>query len=282
MSVHCRRSGRVGPVVKHLVGVLLPAAFSIGSAAPYTVQEERILLLHVDVLAVQRDRTETLASRTVEVFQEAGGSAQLGLPWPGADAPARLRLDASGTPAGDEGPHRLSIRTLLSVQGQRVYAGRTLEVDEGSTTLMDAFEDSGVRLVLAFRAETASRPVVVRGVTGPAVRFQLVIERVLGERFVPLETNRLQTFLGQSVEYSFQRGEGEAVESVRLRLRPLRIEGELAEVEVEISGSLPGEPNRLLLSRTDRVLSSRGATSPVIVATGQPASGYRFLITPEF
>jgi hypothetical protein len=237
----------------------------------------------VDFLRIEPERTTTVASRSVDVLPQAGGALDVALPWGPTGRTAQVRIDAAGRLRDDGGSHEVALQTVVTLGGQRVHWSRRLELAEGATTLADVFEGDGLRLVLALSAEAATRPVIVRpSALGPSILFRLAVERVLGERFVPLETNRLQTFLEQGVEYSFRRGEGADAESVRLWLRPMRIEGDVVELELEIAGSLPGDPDRLILSRRDTVFSSKGATSPVVVATGTPPAGYRFLITPEF
>ena len=77
-------------------------------------------------------------------------------------------------------------------------------------------------------------------------------------------------------------GSGDARESLRVVLTPMRIDGDLAEVDIEVSGSLPGAGRPLLLSRRERIVTSRRATSSVDVTAGDPPAGYRFRITPDF
>jgi hypothetical protein len=117
---------------------------------------------------------------------------------------------------------------------------------------------------------------------GAPVLFQIAIERRDGGRAVPLESNRLVTFLGEGVEYSFSHGEGGGRESLRLVLTPVRLDGDVAEVEVDVTGSLPGAGGPLLLSRRERILTSRRATSSLEVTAGDPPAGYRFRITTDF
>src|SRR5262249_36779316 len=147
----------------------------------------------------------------------------------------------------------------------------------------EVFSEGSDRLVLAIRGESVTRPVVrdTFGVGAP-VRFHVAVERIDGERSVPLETNDLSSFLGESVEYSFRRGEGDATESVRLVLTVRRILDDMAEVETDVTGSLPGAGSPILLSHQDRLFATRGAASTVTCVSGTPPAGYRFLVTPEF
>ena len=75
---------------------------------------------------------------------------------------------------------------------------------------------------------------------------------------------------------------GDSAESVRLVLRPVRIMGAVTEMEIEVTGSLPGDPDRLLLSRRETLVSNRGTLSAITVTSGKPPAGYRFAITPDF
>ena len=121
---------------------------------------------------------------------------------------------------------------------------------------------------------------IVRDLRGTV--FLLAVERRDGERSVPLETDRLVSFLHEGVEYSFTRGEGDGRESLRLTLTPVRLDGDLAELEVDVTGSLPGAKGPNVLARTERIFASRRATSSFDVTVGDPPAGYRFRITPDF
>jgi hypothetical protein len=226
-----------------------------------------------------------LGTRVVQILPDSTASLELDLPW--GEPGVRLRIEARvGIDAPGEG-RRLAVGTAVGVRGrQEVRSARTIELREGAgTSLMDVFEQDGRRLVLALAPETERRMVAVRPrtvPTGSPVRLRLQLERVDGERFVPLESNHLSTFVGQAVEYSFRRGEGASSESVRVQLVPVRVRGEVAEIEVEVTGNLPGTGDPRLLSRRQSIVSSRGAVSSLLVTSGEPPAGYRFLITPDF
>jgi hypothetical protein len=117
---------------------------------------------------------------------------------------------------------------------------------------------------------------------GAAVRFHLVVERLDGDRATPVETNDLSSFVGEGVEYSFRRGDGPAAESVRLVLLVRKIVGEVAEIETDVSAKLPGPAAPILMSHQDRIFATRGAVSTITAVNGEPAAGYRFLVTPQF
>ena len=263
-----------------LPGLVLLGVHAVAASVP-ALKLEPVILLHVDVLGVRQGETATLFSGTLELTP--GSPENLSTEVPFGNAQGQLKLEASGSAGVGAQPHRISVKTRFRFQGTQASASRDLEIRETSTYLVEAFEMNGQRLVVALKAESATRPVAVTGeeVSAPLL-FRLEVERVEGKRFIPLETNRLQTFVGKDVEYSFRRGRGDHEESVHLRLQPVRIHGDLAELVVEITASLPGDPDRLLLSRRESLFTTRHATSKIVIATGEPPTGYRFLITPEF
>jgi hypothetical protein len=106
---------------------------------------------------------------------------------------------------------------------------------------------------------------------------------VAGDRVDSLETNRLSTFVGEPVSYSFRLGSPGQAESAQLTLTPQQILGDVVRVEVDVTATLPGaQEEPLLVSRTEQWVTSRGASSTISLATGEPPSGYRFVVTPRF
>jgi hypothetical protein len=263
-----------------VAAVVAPA--TVSAQTPYSVKHERFVSLKVDILSVGAEGTSSMGSTRIDVLPTGGGSAEVDLAW---GSGARLRLDASGEPGKEGEAHSVSLHAALTIGAKRVVSNRDLVMREESTYLMDVYEEDRQRLVLVLRAEAATRPVVETKLVetvGAPVRLRLQVDRIDGERVTSLETNDLNTFVGQSVAYSFQRGEGESAESVRLVLLPVRIRGAVTEMEIEVTGSLPGEPDRLLLSRRETLVSNRGTLSALTVTSGDPPAGYRFSITPEF
>jgi len=132
------------------------------------------------------------------------------------------------------------------------------------------------------RAEKISRPIVrPGGAAGPGVRFRLDVIRVAGEQSHPLESNVMDTFLGEPVEYSFRRGEGDGLESLCVSLRPTRLAGEVARSRSRSPGlawspepdrresprAPPHDPRHDLFRHRD---------------LGDGPDGYRFALTPDF
>jgi hypothetical protein len=279
---------RLGLPPRRLCISLVALALGGPAAAdlPYRLRQEEVVEVHVDLLEVRGDRSRALGSERIEVSAAAAGTLEVDLPWRDDHGrSAHLRLDAMAPTGSAGGLEELLVQSTVRVGDQRVRSSRRMEVREGHSLLMDAFDRDGRRLVLALTARPSTRPVLVpRTLTsvGARVRFHLEVERVEPERTVDLETNDLNTFVGQDVEYAFHRGEPPEAESVRLRLLPVRIQGDVAQIEVEVSGSLPGGPQPLLLGRREELLLSRGASSSLTVVAGDPPEGYRFVITAGF
>lgn len=252
-------------------------------AVPSLVEEARLLLI-VDLLPVDGDPGPSLGRKSLEIAPGTPTAVEWDVPWPAPGAATRLRLEGTGTPGPPGGEHAVSLQVSVSLGGGRaVHSSRSLRIPEGTTRLLDVFSEGSRRLVLALQAERTSRPVIRAGTAvGSRVRFQLEVLRVNLEQSVSLETNRLDTFVGEGVEYAFQRGQGEELESMRIFLKPLRLEGNVVELEVEVTGTLPGNPNRIVLSRHEHLLTTRGASSSFSVTAGEAPSGYRFILTPDF
>jgi len=53
-------------------------------------------------------------------------------------------------------------------------------------------------------------------------------------------------------------------------------------IEADISGALPSVGGTVLVSRRERIVASRRATSQLTATTGTPPAGYRFQVTPDF
>ena len=114
------------------------------------------------------------------------------------------------------------------------------------------------------------------------MRFLLEVVRVAGDRSTSLETNRLSTFVGQEVAYSFRLGETGQAEALEVRVTPLGIYGTLIQVQAEVSGSIPRDGALEVVSRSERWMISRGRSSALDVTKGDPSTGFRFVVTPQF
>jgi hypothetical protein len=263
----------------------LVLSLAAGAArAGYALGREAALRIEVTPLIVESGVTRSIEPLAVEATRDEAGILETSLAWSPSGPPLALTLEiAVGEGTGDGG-HALRLAATLRMEGSPpIRSSRVLTLAEGSAGLFDVLEEGNRRLVLSIRAEETVRPVVQgRRKVGSPVLFQLAVERRDGERSVLLETDRLVTFLHEGVEYAFSRGEEDRRESLRLVLTPLRLEGDLVELEADVTGSLPGNEGPHVLSRTVRILASRRATSSLDVTVGDPPAGYRFLITPDF
>jgi hypothetical protein len=263
-----------------LIGAAMPA-----TATPPGLVERVGLELEVRPMLIVAGQAGSLPVRRIDVDPRSGGKLELKLQWPDPGATSRLVLRATGSPGPEYGEHGLTLEVEFTLpDGRTSRARRDFRLREGASSLFEVFGSRDDRLTLGLRVE---RKVLgferAMKSVGDAVGFKLEVEGVRGSESFALETNRLSSFIGEPVEYSFRRGEGDAVESVRLLLTPRRRTVDLIEVAIEVSGSLPGnDGTRLLLSRTETLFTSRGATSGLTVTSGQPPFGYRFRITPEF
>jgi len=265
-------------LVAGIGAVLLPGWIA---AAPYPVVQVPVYHLTARVLSAPGGTSVVLSEGVLDLETGRAGRLQRSIPWD-AEGPADLTLEAFRED-GPEGAHVLHLNAeLRPPSGMPARLARTVELAEGSTALLELQRREGRALVLALEVETDRRPVVgIPTGLGPPVVFHLTVERVRGEAAVPLETNALQTFVGEGVEYAFRRGAGPEEEVLRLRLTPVRVGAEIVEIDVELDGKLPGGEGADALRR-DRLLATRGSSTSFDAVAGSPASGYRFRIRPEF
>lgn len=240
--------------------------------------------LSVEVLVAGPELPGSVARPDVEVSRSAPARVEVVVPWPGAPASGRLSVELALHADGEE-EAEIDIDTDLRLPGRApVTAARRIAVNESSAQLFEAFSEGDARLVLAIQGQRSLRPVVDPPVVAvaDAVRFYIGVERIDADRSVPLETNVLQTFVGEPVAYSFRRGEGDSEEELRLELTPVRQVGELVEIRVALVGRLPGPDGPRTTTQRESLLTSRGATSFVTLTSGPPPVGYRFAVTPDF
>ena len=99
-------------------------------------------------------------------------------------------------------------------------------------------EDADVTVKLSRRTWdailTRETSLAARPTAGVPVLLMLEIQRVVEGRSIPLETNRLSTFVGEPVSYAFRLGQESESASVRVQLTPLALYGDVAQVEMEI------------------------------------------------
>ncbi len=224
----------------------------------------------------------------LEVDDTTVAEIELALEWPDPQVPSRLWLRATRLPAlvGLGRFVRLESE-LLEADGRTTRAVREIAFEDEFASITTLFEVARVEsgpLTLAVAGEVTMRTSLsARPVVGPPVQFLLEIQWVENGNSTSLETDQLQTFVGQSVSYSFRLGRPGEAESGSVRLLPVQLIGDTLRIEVEMSGTLPdGEDSIAIISRTEEWLSTSGATSSLALQTGEPPKGFRFRITPRF
>ena len=268
-----------------LTALTLAAAFASVAKATPPVTLETHLLLKIEALTVEHDRSTTSAKAPeTEIGLSRPQPVELVVPWGPDGDTLGIHVNASLVSMSPDGDAVLRIESGVSRPGRpRVAATRELRLAEEGSGLFEVYGDGGRRVLLTIQAERVTRAVVSPPAeVGAPVRFLVDVLRVDGERVVLLETNDLHTFVGQSVEYSFHRGQGDGQESVRLSLMPVTVAGDIVTIDAEIDGTLPGPEGAVLLSRHERIVASRQAISRLNATTGTTPAGYRFQVTPEF
>lgn len=255
--------------------------------APASAQDVRFERRHVATFEVQVLVPGPLSEPvTLDVDPAGGGEVAFEVPWAGSDRPMRVHLKAKQLSLPGDAEHLVTVSAVVEDgRGRKVRSERPVRFVERTTVLFEVYRDADRPLTLALAGSSEVRTWVPRHPSpGAPVRLRVEIRRVEDGRSVPLENNVLQTFVGESVSYSFDLGGGG--DTVELRLLPLRVTGGVIEIDVDVTGSLPrddpdaGGPD--LVSRHERWAASRGSTSTLAIETGQPPTGWRFLVTPDF
>ncbi len=226
----------------------------------------------------------TQAIPTLEVEPNVGGRARFDLVWPDPGSSCRVEITAEERPPRPGVPHVVHVEALVTRPGgTTTRASRELQLHDASTTLFEVLRVDGRALTLAIEAEVEKRTVFsTTPSAGIPVHLLLDIQWIEGGEATSLETNSLQTFLGEPVGYSFRLGPAGQAESAEIRLTPLRLFGDVLSLEVEVSGTLPDGEQMALQSRKKQWLTSAGSTSSMDLLTGDSTRGFRFKVTPRF
>lgn len=274
-----RRSRTIAP--GFLAGLLL--LVPLPAAAQIRLVEQQRVQIKVWPMAIDIDDERSLLE--LEVIDNSTDEIDVEIPWPSAEAPSRLVLRAGRreAPAGVSCRIRLESE-VTTADGQTMMSQRVLDFDDSAKALFEAARIGDQPMTLAIQAEADTRMIpATRSTVGPPVQFLLEIQHVSGGNAVTLETNRLNTFVGEPVIYSFKLGETGHAESVQIQLLPVQVLGALARIEIDVTATLPGEGNEpILFSRNEEWATTRGAVSSLTIETGEPPSGFRFLVTPTF
>lgn len=264
---------------------LLVAAscWAAASAGTPPLVQEVYWRVTVDVLLAGPGLPGSVGVRTLDLASGPPTELTVPVPWPGLPGGGSLRLE--GSLAADDGDAAdVSLWATLDLgRGSPVRASRRVRLGEASSVLFEVYSENDARIIVAMQGERGVRtraraPVAI----GSPIRIVLSVERVDGDRYVPLERNELHTFLREPVTYSFRRGGGDALEAIRLDLTPLRTTGDLVEIRVSIAGTLPGTDGLRTIEREETHVVSRGSTSSITLTSGSPVEGYRFGLTPDF
>lgn len=208
----------------------------------------------------------------------------LRLAWPEPESISTLVLRAVPAPPEPGGVYGVSLDAQLTLpNGNTVNARRGISLEERATTLFEVYRVGRRALTLALELE-AHRETVVLGPRAPgsAVRFRVEVVRVTAGQQVSLENNYLNTLVGEPVTYSFRLGTTPDVDAVSVTLTPTRLHASVAEIDVAVAGRLPLPGELAVISRTEHWLASRDATSKLAFESGEPPTGYRFLVTARF
>jgi hypothetical protein len=219
------------------------------------------------------------------VDESAPAQLELSVLWPDAERPSPLRLVATMHPSPAGMVVRIESELTPAGQAQTIGARREMVFTEATeTALFEVARQAGRVLTLALSGEQSERTEYhARPAVGRAVQFELDIEWLENGSSVVLETNRLNTFVGQSVSYSFQLGQPGEGRSGNIELLPVKLSGDTVRIEVSISGTLPdGDGGMMLVSRKEQWLATGGTTSTMSLATGEPPEGFRFAVIPRF
>ena len=268
-----------------LAAPVLSAQFpSSAGGSPVQLRQRTWIDLEITPLDATPAEGRSPGPAILKVDPRDGGETELALAWPDAASESGLKLSADQATPASGMEHAVDLHAELTLpSGRTVRAQRRIELDARTTVLFEIHRHDERPLTLVIEAEASQETIVSRHpVIGAPVRFLLEVQRVEKGRTISLETNRLQAFEGQAVAYSFRLGGSPDAESARVSLKPLRVSGSFVEIEVETDGKLPDGEGLLVVGRRERWVASRGTTSILAFESGEPPTGYRFLVTAYF
>ena len=259
---------------------------SIGAASGVDVVRRPRITLSIQPLAPSGQPAECRGPHRLEVPPGDTGRVRFRVAWPEPESlvDVELRARQGEAPAGWYLGVSLDAKVSTS-DGRTLRAQRSVGVSDGTTLLFEVLRENDQPLTLAIQASVTTDLVISRAqaaAVGAPVQFLLEIQRVERGETISLETNELNTLVGEATSYSFRLNRDNATEAVEVVLTPLRLAGEIVEIDVEISGMLPGNDALNVLGRQERWVASRNVTSILAIESGNPPSGYRFLVTPRF
>ncbi len=196
----------------------------------------------------------------------------------------RVELTGRAEASGSAGARRVRLQAVLTLpDGRRIQSSRETVIKDRATLLFELFRQNDRPFTLAITAEISQSLEVVQFVSvGPPVRFEVEIFYVEDGTRTSLERNMLHTFENQTVRYEFSRGPELTDEALTLSLTPVRLIGDLVEINVNIEARLPGDDGVTVIARNETFVVNRGAISPIEATIGEPPVGYRFQVKAFF
>ena len=278
----CSTSAAWPRVLILLILAAVPLALWAGPRVQVT-RQTRIDLTFKPLTASAAPGTDA-AALALAIHPRDGGETEFRLLWPDADSTTLLTLKATRSESTGSTKHAVALEAeLILPDGSKVRSSTRFDFHDGTTSLFEVYRIDDNPLTLIVEAEASEETIVSRGGTvGPPVRFLLEIQRVQDGRTISLETDFLQTFVGEAVSYGFRLGDTPEADAARLQLKPVRLSGDLLEIEVEIDGTLPVDEELVILARREDWIASRGVVSTFAFESGDPPVGYRFLVTADF
>lgn len=258
----------------------LSALFGTPILAVPEVEIREFERVQLEIRALNAGTAGAPAIHRIDVDPERGGEVRFDLEWPEPGLEVGIRLRAKETASAEPEQHLVELEAEVERAGSETHkAHRTIGFKGETTALFEVLREPAGSLTLAVVATTKPETVVRRApVAGAPIRFRLEIQRLTEDGAVTLETNLLQSFVRRPVSYSFDLG----TESAHLTLTARRISGDIAEIDVEVSGRLPDQEGTQLLSRREHWITTRGQRSTFSFEVGDPPAGYRFGVTPDF
>jgi hypothetical protein len=245
-----------------------------------TDRVKKIPLVEIEVRALAETEPK---SRLLMLNAERPARLQFATAWDDVGE-VRVGLTGRAEASGSEGARKVRLEALLTLpDGRQIQAVRETVVEDRTTLFFELFRQDDRPFTLAITATISESWEVLHTVSvGPPVRFEVEVFRVEGSARTSLERNMLHTFEDQTVVYEFRRGPDLTDEALTLSLTPVRLIGDLVEINVNIEGRLPTGDEVTVIARNERLVVNRGAISPIEATTGDPPVGYRFQVTALF
>jgi hypothetical protein len=196
----------------------------------------------------------------------------------------RVELTGRAEATGDADARTVRLQAILTLpDGRRIQASREALIKERSTILFELFRHDDRPFTLALTVQISQTLEVIHTPSfGSPVRFEIEVMRVEGNTPSSLERNMLNTFENETVRYEFTLGPDLTTAALTLSLTPVRLIGDMVEINVNIEGRLPGDDGVTVIARDENFVVNRGAMLPVDVTIGDPPVGYRFQVTTLF